>query len=125
TGTDSLTARFDLGERLGGARTGAGHRAIDKTTGKPCGVKLVSPAVTALAGVAQRLERELKQLERAHSVRVGRVLATGQRPATGRAGFTPAREDEEYWVATELLEGAKTLAESITARGPVPVEQAA
>src|SRR5690606_12226169 len=60
----------------------------------------------------QRLERELKQLERVHSVGVCRVLASGKR-------------GEEYWVATELLEGAQTLAESITARGPIPVEQAA
>ena len=112
TGTDSLTARFDLGQRLGGSRTGAVHRAIDKTTGKPCVVKLVSPAVIALTGVAQRLERELKQLERVHSVGVCRVLASGKR-------------GEEYWVATELLEGAQTLAESISARGPIPVEQAA
>src|SRR5690242_16524010 len=64
---DSLTSRFDLGEPLGGSRTGAVHRAVDKTSGKPCVVKLVSAAVVALPGVAQRLDRELKQLERVQS----------------------------------------------------------
>ncbi|HEU4615762.1 MAG TPA: serine/threonine-protein kinase, partial [Kofleriaceae bacterium] len=111
-GTDSLTARFDLGARLGGTRTGAVHQATDKTTGAACVVKLVSPAVVALAGVAQRLERELKQLERVKSVGVCHVLASGKR-------------GDEYWVATELLDGAQTLSEAITARGPIPPEQAA
>jgi hypothetical protein len=111
--TDSLTSRFELGQRLGGARTGAVHRAVDKTTGKPCVVKLVAPAVVALPGVAQRLERELKQLERVQSAGVAHVIASGK-----RAG-------DETWVATELIEGAQTLAESIGARGPIPQEQAA
>jgi hypothetical protein len=125
TGTDSLTAKFDLGTKLGGSRTGAVHRATDKATGKPCVVKLVSPAVVALPGVAQRIERELKQLERVQSVGVCRVLASGKRPAMERAGFTPGRGEDEHWVATELLDGAHTLQEAITARGPIPVEQAA
>ncbi len=112
TGTDSLTSKFDLGERLGGSRTGAVHRATDKATGKACVVKLVSPAVVALTGVAQRIERELKQLERVQSVGVCRVLASGKR-------------GDEHWVATELLENAHTLQEAITARGPIPADQAA
>jgi hypothetical protein len=110
--TDSLTSRFELGPRLGGGRTGAVHRAVDKTTGKPCVVKLVAPAVVALPGVAQRLERELKQLERVQSAGVAHVIASGKR-------------GEEWWVATELIEGAQTLADSIGARGPIPQEQAA
>src|SRR5690242_1450118 len=109
---DSLTSRFELGEKLGGSRTGAVHRAVDKTTGKPCVVKLVAPAVVALPGVAQRLERELKQLERVQSAGVAHVIASGKR-------------GDETWVATELVEGAQTLAESIGARGPIPPEQAA
>ncbi|HEY5927419.1 MAG TPA: serine/threonine-protein kinase, partial [Kofleriaceae bacterium] len=111
-GTDSLTARFNLGARLGGSRTGAVHAATDKTTGKACVVKLVSPAVVGLAGVAQRIERELKQLERVHSVGVCRVLASGKR-------------GDEHWIATELLDGAHTLQEAITARGPIPQDRAA
>jgi hypothetical protein len=111
-GADSLTSKFDLGERLGGSRTGAVHRATDKATGKPVVVKLVSAQVVALPGVAQRLERELKQLERVQSVGVCRVVASGKR-------------GDEYWVATEMLDGAHTLAEAISARGPIPAEQAA
>jgi eukaryotic-like serine/threonine-protein kinase len=111
-GGDSLGARFDLGARLGGGRTGAVHRATDKTTAKPCIVKLIAPSVVALPGVAQRLERELKQLERVHSAGVARVLASGKR-------------GDETWVATELIEGARTLSEAITARGPIPVDDAA
>ena len=75
-------------------------------------VKLVAPAVVALPGVAQRLERELKQLERVQSAGVAKVLASGKR-------------GDETWVAIELLEGAQTLAEAITARGPIALDQAA
>ncbi len=111
-GADSLLARFDLGQRLGGNRTGSVVRATDKTTNLPVVVKLVAPAVVALPGVAQRLERELRQLERVQSAGVARVLASGRR-------------GEETWLAMELLEGAHTLEEAITARGPVSPEQAA
>jgi hypothetical protein len=111
-GTDTLTSKFDLGPRLGGSRTGAVHRAVDKATGKPCAVKLVAPAVVALPGVAQRLERELKQLERVKSAGVCHVIASGKR-------------GDETWVATELVDGAQTLAEAISARGPLPQDQAA
>jgi hypothetical protein len=111
-GTDTLTSKFELGPRLGGSRTGTVHRAVDKATGKPCAVKLVSPAVVALPGVAQRLERELKQLERVKSAGVCHVLASGTR-------------GDETWVATEFLDGAQTLDEAISARGPLPQDQAA
>src|SRR5690242_4636223 len=76
---DTLTARFDLGDKLGGSRTGAVHKAVDKTTGKPCVVKIIAKQVVALPGVAQRLERELKQLERVHSAGVAKVLGSGKR----------------------------------------------
>src|SRR4030095_16960531 len=67
-GADALSSRFDLGAKLGGRRTGTVSKAVDKTTGKPCVVKVIAPAVVQLPGVAQRLERELKQLERVKSV---------------------------------------------------------
>jgi serine/threonine protein kinase len=110
-GEDSLSTRFTLGDRLGGGRTGAVHKATDKTTGKACVVKLVAPAVVALPGVAQRLERELKQLERDQSAGVAKVLASGKR-------------GDETWLAMEWVEGAHTLSEAIDARGPIPAEQA-
>jgi hypothetical protein len=109
---DSLSARFELGARLGGGHTGAVHRATDKTTGTACVVKLVAPAVVALPGVAQRLERELRQLERVSSAGVAKVIASGKR-------------GDETWVAMELVDGAHTLAEAIGTRGPIPAPQAA
>jgi eukaryotic-like serine/threonine-protein kinase len=109
---DPIAARFDLGERLGGGRTGAVFRATDKATGHAAAVKIIAPAVVALPALAQRLERELKQLERVHSSGVAKVLASGKR-------------GDDSWVALELLDGAQTLAEAIAARGAIPLEQAA
>src|SRR5256885_393682 len=109
---DALAAKFDLGDRLGGSRTGAVHRATDKATGQPAAVKIIAPAVVALPGLAQRLERELKQLERVQSSGVAKVLASGKR-------------GDDSWVALELLDGAQTLAEAISARGPIAVDEAA
>ncbi len=112
-GTDSLSSRFELGDtKLGGTRTGTVIRAKDKQGGAAVAVKLIAPAVVALPGVAQRLERELKQIERVQSAGVAKVLASGKRM-------------DESWVAMEWLEGAQTLAEAIGARGPIPLEQAA
>src|SRR3954470_8740917 len=93
-GADPLTTRFELGDRLGGSRTGTVYRAKDKQTGAAVALKVVSPAVLALPGGAQRLERELKQLERVQSAGVAKLLASGKRP--GQSG-------DETWVALELL----------------------
>ena len=109
---DSISAKFELGDRLGGGRTGAVHRATDKATGQPAAVKIIAPAVVALPGLAQRLERELKQLERVQSAGVAKVLASGKR-------------GDDSWVALELLDGAQTLADAIAARGPIALDQAA
>jgi eukaryotic-like serine/threonine-protein kinase len=116
-GADPLTTRFELGDKLGGSRTGTVYRAKDKQSGAAVAVKVISPAVVALPGVAQRLERELKQLERVQSTGVAKILASGRR--TAKTG------GEETWVAMELLDGAQTLAEAITARGPIGLEFAA
>ena len=109
---DAIAAKFELGERLGGSRTGTVFRATDRSTGQAAAVKVVGPAVLALPGLAQRLERELKQLERVQSTGVAKVLASGKR-------------GDESWLALELLDGAQTLAEAIAARGPIPLDQAA
>ena len=84
---------------------------MDKATGAKVVVKLVAPEVLALPGVAQRLERELKQLERVQSASVAKVLASGKR-------------GEQTWIAMELLDGAHTLAASIGTHGGIPLEQA-
>src|SRR5215813_7183968 len=108
--SDALTARFELGERLGGNRTGAVHRATDKATGQPVAVKLIAPAVVALPGLAQRLERELKQLERVHSAGVAKVLASGKR-------------GDDSWLALELLDSVQTLGDAVAARGAMPIDK--
>lgn len=109
---DALAARFELGEPLGGGRTGVVYRAVDKATGQPAAVKIIAPAVVALPGLAQRLERELKQLERVQSTGVARVLGSGKR-------------GDEHWVAMELLEDVQTLGEAVEARGAMPIDKAA
>src|SRR5437763_10407478 len=109
---DTLAAKFDLGDRLGGSRTGVVHRATDKATGQPAAVKIIAPAVVALPGLAQRLERELKQLERVQSDGVARVLASGKR-------------GDDPWVALELLDGVQTLGDAVEARGGMPIDKAA
>ncbi|HEX4422297.1 MAG TPA: protein kinase, partial [Kofleriaceae bacterium] len=109
---DSIAARFQLGDRLGGGRTGEVRRAADSSTGQRVALKVIAPAVVALPGLAPRLERELKQLERVHSAGVAKVVASGKR-------------GDEPWIALELLADAQTLAEAIAARGPIPIDQAA
>jgi hypothetical protein len=109
---DGLASKFELGDKLGGSRTGAVHRATDKATGAAAAVKIIAPAVVALPGLTQRLERELKQLERVQSAAVAKVLASGRR-------------GDDTWVALELLEPTQTLADAIAARGPMPAVQAA
>jgi hypothetical protein len=109
---DALSSKFELGDPLGGHRTGAVYRATDNATGQPAAVKVIAPAVVALPGLAQRLERELKQLERVQSAGVAKVLASGKR-------------GDDSWVALELIEGAQTLAEAISVRGPIALDQAA
>ena len=113
SGQDSLAARFDLGAKLGGSRTGTVYRATDKTSGTACVVKVIAPSVVALPGIAQRLDRELRSLERVPSPGVAKVIASGK------------NKSDETWVAMELVEGAHTLAEAIAARGPIPPPQAA
>jgi eukaryotic-like serine/threonine-protein kinase len=110
--SDPLAAKFELGERLGGSRTGAVHAAVDKATGQAVAVKLIAPAVVALPAVAQRLERELKQLERVQSGGVARILGSGKR-------------GDDSWVAMELLDDVQTLGEAVGARGAMPVDKAA
>lgn len=108
---DLLGGRFQLGPRVGGHDTGAVHRGTDTTSGQPVAIKLVAPAVLAQPAIAQRLERELKLLERVQSPHVARVLASGKQGA-------------ELWVAMEWIEGAMPLTAQVEA-GLVDTERAA
>jgi len=102
--------RFRLGPQIGGRRTGEVFSAEDITNGAAVAVKLVSPAVFPTPLVAQRTERELKQLMKVTSDRVTRVLDVG-------------KQGDRLYVALELVSGV-TLAELVATNGPLPIDQA-
>ncbi len=108
--SDLLGGRFELGDRVGGGATGAVHRAIDTQSGTAVAVKLVSPAVVAQPTLAQRVERELKLLEKVDHPAVARVLGSG-------------RHGDQLWFAMEWLEGATPLPEFVP-EGGVEAERA-
>ena len=101
-----LGGRFERGQRLGGGPSGEVYRAVDTQSGGAVAVKLVSPQVLAIPQVAQRAERELKQLERVEHRAIARVLASGKHGA-------------QLWVAMELVENAQTLANLVASSGPL------
>jgi len=106
--------RFRLGPQLGGRRTGEVYAADDTQSGQSVAVKIIAPAVFPTPLVAQRTERELKQLMKVGSDRVARIFDVG-RMTTG-AG-------ERMYVAMELVSGTPLL-EIVAANGPLPVEAA-
>jgi Protein kinase domain len=108
---DSLAARFDLRERLGGTRTGVVCRGVDNQTKSAVAVKTLAAGITSSAAAVQRIERELKQLERIQHAGIAKVLASG-------------KHDEQTWVATELVEGARPLSEVVRSHGPLSPTQA-
>ncbi len=104
---DLLGGRFELGPRVGGGATGAVHRAVDTQTGAPVAVKVIAPAVVAQPMLAQRVERELKLLEKVDHPAVARVLGSG-------------RHGEQLWFAMEWLEGTLRLSDVVSAGGIEP-----
>ena len=115
TGAQGLVGgRFELGPVIGGSATGEVHRAVDRDpagNGATVAVKLVAPAVLAMPQIAQRIERELKQLERVQHRGVARVIASG-------------KHGDKVFVATELIEGSRPLGELVAASGPVDPQRA-
>ncbi|MBL8625249.1 MAG: protein kinase [Myxococcales bacterium] len=103
--------RFELGERIGGGATGEVHRAVDRQTNAAVAVKLIAPSLTAQPAAAQRIERELKLLERVAHPAAAKVLGSG-------------KHGEQLWVATEWVEGATPLATSLS-HGAIDSDRAA
>jgi serine/threonine-protein kinase len=103
-----LGGRFKVGLQLGGHHTGEVYQATDTQTGQPCVVKIISPACFPTPMVAQRTERELKQLQKVQSDRVARVLDSG-------------KDGPRAWMALELVNGV-TLGEIVQANGPLPLK---
>ena len=101
--------RFELGERVGGGSTGDVHKAIDRQDGQPVAVKLIASALTSQATTAQRIERELKLLERVASPAVARVIASG-------------KQGDRMWVATEWVGNATPLDAALDAGAVLPAK---
>ena len=92
-GRAAARARYEMESQLGGARSGEVWRARDTQTGATVAYKLVAPASLPTPAALERAQRELKQLQRAQSPRVARVLDFGK-DADGR-----------LFVASELVDG--------------------
>src|SRR5262249_28631834 len=78
-------------------------------------VKLIASAVFPTPLVAQRTERELKQLTKVSSDRVAKIVDVGRVPGSSGA--------DRMYVAMELVSGTP-LAELIAANGPMPIDVA-
>lgn len=100
-----LGGRFELRDRVGGSATGAVHKGVDTLNGATVAIKLIAPAVTAQH--AQRVERELKLLEKVQSPVVARVLASG-------------KHGDQLWAAVEWVEGGVPVSQIVPAGGLEP-----
>ena len=79
-GRSAPATRYALEQQLGGGRSGEVFRARDSQTGATVVYKRVARAVLTSPGVVERSQRELKQLQRAQSPRIARVLDFGKEP---------------------------------------------
>ncbi len=94
-----IGARFQLGPEIGGNRTGQVFSAQDGQSGNEVALKLIADRVLPTALIAQRTERELKQLMKVTSPRVVSVVDVG-------------KQGDRLWVATEMVVGP-TLAQVV------------
>ena len=97
--------------QLGGSRSGEVWRARDTQTGATVAYKLVAPASLPTTATLERAQRELKQLQRAQSPRLARVLDFGK-DADGR-----------LFIVSELVDG-QPLDRLVAATGPLPLDRA-
>src|SRR5689334_1950086 len=100
-----LGGRFELRDKVGGGATGAVHKGVDTQNGATVAIKLVAPAVVAQH--AQRVERELKLLEKVQSPVVARVLASG-------------KQGDQLWAAMEWVEGGVPVSQTVGEHGMEP-----
>ena len=97
--------------QLGGSRSGEVFRARDSQTGQTVAYKLVAQASLPTTATLERAQRELKQLQRAQSPRLARVLDFGK-DADGR-----------LFIASELCDG-QPLDQLVANTGPLPLDRA-
>jgi eukaryotic-like serine/threonine-protein kinase len=103
--------RYELEAQLGGSRSGEVFRARDNQTGQTVAYKLVAQASLPTTATLERAQRELKQLQRAQSPRLARVLDFGK-DADGR-----------LFIASELCDG-QPLDQLVASSGPLPLDRA-
>jgi eukaryotic-like serine/threonine-protein kinase len=103
--------RYELEAQLGGARSGEVFRARDTQTGAAVAYKRVARSAVSTAAVLERSQRELKQLQRAQSPRLAKVLDFGKEP------------EGILFVVTELVDG-QPLDRVVAASGAFPLERA-
>jgi hypothetical protein len=102
--------RYQLESQLGGGRTGEVWQARDTQSNATVAYKKVVRASLATPAAAERAQRELKQLQRAQSPRIARVLDFGK------------ASDGTLFVVTELVEG-RPLQHVIAESGPFPLDR--
>jgi hypothetical protein len=107
----SVGVRYEMQGQIGGSRSGEVFRARDLQTGATVAYKRVTRAVLTSPAVVERSQRELKQLQRAQSPRLAKILDFGKEP------------DGQLFVVSELADG-QTLAQVVAASGPFPLERA-
>jgi hypothetical protein len=104
-------ARYEMQGQVGGGRSGEVFRARDLQSGATVMYKRVTRVVLTSPAVVERSQRELKQLQRAQSPRLAKILDFGKEP------------DGQLFVVSELVDG-QTLDKVVAASGPFSLERA-
>jgi hypothetical protein len=107
---EAPASRYRLESQLGGARSGEVWQAVDTQTGSLVVYKRVASASLPTSASLERAQRELKQLQRAQSPRLARVLDFGK------------EADGRLFVVTELCEG-QPLDRLVAATGAMPLDR--
>jgi hypothetical protein len=108
---ETPTSRYRLESQLGGTRSGEVWQAVDSQTGGLVVYKRVASASLPTSASLERAQRELKQLQRAQSARLARILDFGK------------EADGRLFVVTELCEG-QSLDRLVAATGALPLDRA-
>ena len=109
--SEAPASRYEMEGQIGGRRSGEVFRARDRQTGATVAYKRVTRAVLTSPAVVERSQRELKQLQRAQSPRLAKILDFGKEP------------DGQLFVVSELADG-QTLAQVVAASGPFSLDRA-
>lgn len=104
--------RFTPISRIGGTSSGEVWQANDAESGAAVAYKVVhSGALTGGPLALERAQRELKQLQRASSTRIGRIVDFGKTP------------ENQLFVASELIDG-EPLDRMVARTGPLALDRA-